>query len=290
MLAAGKGGFMTFARALACVLGVVLFPALAAGAASGPVYQAPQAYYLALGDSIAYGFQPAKAQARLPPSKFNTGYVDVFAARMRTLASGLQVVNYSCPGESTKTFIAGGCPGRGDVRGLHDTYRGAQLTAALAFLRAHSGEVGPITLTLWGNDLFEDFAPTCKGDLACIKSHARAGLARLSTRLTTIVNRLRTAAPTAEIILTGAWNFDVEQYAQADPLFRSIDATIARVAALGRARVAKMYPVFDPAGSLAVKKARICKLTFICTKGDPHPTDAGYRAMAAAFWSASGYR
>jgi hypothetical protein len=50
-----------------------------------------------------------------------------------------------------------------------------------------------------------------------------------------------------------------------------------------------MYPVFDPAGSLAVKKARICKLTFICTKGDPHPTDAGYRAMAGAFWAASGY-
>jgi lysophospholipase L1-like esterase len=208
---------------------------------------------------------------------------------MRTLASGLQVVNYACPGESTKTFIAGGCPGRGDVKGLHDTYKGAQLTAALVFLRAHSGKVGPITLTLWGNDLFEDFAPTCNGDLVCVKSHARAGLARLATRLTTIVSRLRTAAPTAEIILTGAWNFDVEQYAQADPLFRSIDATIARVAALGRARVAKMYPVFDPAGSLAVKKARICKLTFICTKGDPHPTDAGYRAMAGAFWAASGY-
>ncbi len=270
------------------VLGLVLLTALGASAASGPVYEAPQAYYLALGDSIAYGFQPAKARAGLPPSRFNTGYVDVFAARLRTIAPKLRVVNYACPGESTKTFIHGGCPGRGDVRGLHDAYKGAQLEAALAFLRAHRGQVSPITLTLWGNDVFELFAPACKGDLVCIRSHSSGGLARFASRLASIVGRLSAAAPQAEIILTGAWNFDVEHLAQTDPLFRSVDATIARVAA-GKARVARMYPVFDPAGSPASKRARICALTFICSKGDPHPTDAGYRAMAAAFLAASGY-
>ena len=36
---------------------------------------------------------------------------------------------------------------------LHDPFRGAQLKAALAFLKAHRGQVSPITLTLWGNDL-----------------------------------------------------------------------------------------------------------------------------------------
>jgi hypothetical protein len=71
-----------------------------------------------------------------------------------------------------------------------------------------------------------------------------------------------------------------------DPLFRSIDATIARVTAAGKARVAKMYSVFSPVGK---EKAPICALTFICSKGDPHPTDAGYRAMAAAFVAASRY-
>jgi len=60
----------------------------------------------------------------------------------------------------------------------------------------------------------------------------------------------------------------------------------ARAAAAGKARVAKMYPVFNPIGR---ERARICALTFICSKGDPHPTDAGYRAMAAAFFAASGY-
>jgi lysophospholipase L1-like esterase len=277
------------AKILTGILGLVLLTALGASAASGPVYRAPQAYYLALGDSMAYGIQPAKVSAGLPPSGFHTGYVDVFAARLRALAPKIRVVNYGCPGESTKTFVDGGCPWLAERKRLHDAFKGSQLEAALAFLRAHSGQVSPITLTLWGNDLFEEFSPACKGDLVCIRSHASAGLARFSSRLASIVNRLRAAAPKAEIILTGAWNFDVQHLLQTDPLFRSIDATIARVAAAEKARVAKMYPVFSPVGNPAGAKARICALTFICSKGDPHPTDAGYRARAAAFLAASGY-
>jgi hypothetical protein len=47
---------------------------LTAGAlGAGPAAAAPQAYYLALGDSIAYGFQPEKARKGLPPRGFNTG-------------------------------------------------------------------------------------------------------------------------------------------------------------------------------------------------------------------------
>jgi lysophospholipase L1-like esterase len=280
---------MKLAKILASLLGFVLVTAFAASAAPGPVYRAPQAYYLALGDSMAYGVQPAKVNAGLPPSGFRTGYVYVFAARLRALAPKIRVVNYGCPGESTKTFIHGGCPWLAERRRLHDAFKGTQLGAALAFLRAHRGQVSPITLTLWGNDVFDEFAPACKGDLGCIRSHARAGQARFASRLASIVGRLRTAAPKAEIILTGAWNFDVGHLAQSDPLFRSIDATIGRVAAARKARVAKMYPVFSPAGNPARAKARICALTFICSKGDPHPTDPGYRAMAAAFLAASGY-
>lgn len=273
------------AKLLAVVLGLVLLTALAASAAAGPVYQqAPQAYYLALGDSMAYGFQPTKANR--PPSGFHTGYVDVFAARLRALAPKIRVVNYGCPGESAKTFINGRCPWLAGGGRLHDAFKGNQLGAAVAFLGAHRGQVSPITLTLWGNDLFEDFAPACK-DLVCIRSRAKPGIARFKSRLATIVGRLRAAAPKAEIILTGAWNFDVEKFKQTDPLFRSIDATIARVAAAETARVAKMFPVINPVGN---PKGRICALTFICSKGDPHLTDAGYRAMAAAFLAASGYK
>jgi hypothetical protein len=60
--------------------------AATSGTSQRPVYQTPQSYYLALGDSVAYGFQPPKASAGLPPSVFDTGYVDLFAARLRALA------------------------------------------------------------------------------------------------------------------------------------------------------------------------------------------------------------
>jgi lysophospholipase L1-like esterase len=261
---------------------------LAVGAAAQPAVSSPRSYYLALGDSVAYGAQPAKMSAGLPPSGFNTGYVDVFAARLRTIAPKIRVVNYSCPGESTKSFVAGGCSGRGDVKGLHSSFKGAQLDAALAFLRAHPGQVSPITLTLWGND-FVEIADACKGDLACVQAHAPRAFAQLGSRLTSIVKQLRTAAPNAVIILTGAWNFIVDDLEHTDPLLRSVDATIARSAAAGKARFAKLFPVFNPQGTISRERARVCTLTFICSKDDVHPTDAGYRAIAAAVWAASGY-
>ena len=82
--------------------------------------------------------------------------------------------------------------------------------------------------------------------------------------------------------MTGAWNPEADKAPQADAVYRSLDAAIARTAAASHARVAKIFPPFKG-------KARLCKLTFFCTKGDPHPTDAGYRAMAAAFFAASRY-
>jgi lysophospholipase L1-like esterase len=279
----------TVQAVVVCAVSAAWLVPLTLGGTVGPVSSPPQSYYLALGDSIAYGFQPAKAKAGLPPSGFNTGYVDVFVARLRTIAPKIRVVNYGCPGESTKTFIHGGCSGRRDVKGLHDAFKGAQLDAALAFLRAHRGQVSPITLSLFGNDLFE-LLDACKGNFACARARAPRAFAQFASRLTSILKRLRAASPKAEIILTGGWNFNVANLRPTDPLFRSLDTTIGRVATGAKARFADTFPVFNPPGSIAREKARICALTFACSQGDPHPTDAGYRAIAAVVWTASGYK
>jgi lysophospholipase L1-like esterase len=239
----------------------------------------PRSYYLALGDSITYGFQPDKADGA-PPSAFDTGYVDVFAARLRKLSSKIQVVNYGCPGESTVTFTRGGCPWLAEGMKLHDAFRGSQLEAALLVPRAHPGQVSPITLALWGNDLLP---------LSEKGKRAPSAIASVGSRLKSILKRLRAAAPTAEIIVTGVWNPEVDQLKRAQPLYRSLDAAIARAAAPSRARVANTFAVFNPRASVRAQRARLCKLSFFCSKGDPHPTDAGYRAMADAFIAASGY-
>ena len=251
-------------------------------------HQGPRGYYLALGDSIAYGFQPTK-EPGTRASAFNTGYVDVFATRLRTLSPHIRVVNYGCPGESTVTFTRGGCPAFADGFKLHSAFRGAQLPAAVSFLRVHAGDVSPITVTLWGNDWLPLLLDKCKGKLACVRTRGPDAIASIGARLASILRRLRAAAPDAEIIVTGAWNPDPGQLAQFAPIYRSLNASIARAASGSGARVAKVLPVLNPPGTVAKQRARLCMLTFICSKGDPHPTDAGYRALANAFMTESGY-
>ena len=258
---------------------LVLSGAAAGGTAQRPVYQLPQSYYLALGDSMAYGFQPSKAKPGARASAFRTGYVDGFAAKLVKLSPGIRVVNYGCPGETTATFIRGGwnCDGAE----LHNAFRGSQLAAATAFLRAHRGEVSPITLTLWGNDVYP---LTRRG------KQARPAISAFAGHFSSILRQLRAAAPDAEIIVTGAWNPEADRIQKGQPLYRSVDAAITRAAAATGARVAEMFSVFDGAGDARAQQHRLCALTFYCSAGgDPHPTDAGYRAMAKAFLTASGY-
>jgi lysophospholipase L1-like esterase len=270
-----------FPMTVALVLSLPGAAALAKSAAPGPVYQPPQSYYLALGDSMAYGFQPTKAKAGARPSDFDTGYVDLFAARLRKLSPKIQVVNYGCPGESAVTFARGGCPALADGVKLHDAFRGSQLKAAQSFLRAHPGKVSPITVTLWGADLFP---------LSARGKRAPSAIASFATRFNSILRQLRAAAPKAEIIVTGAWNPEADRLAQTEPLYRSVDAAIRHAAAASRVRVANMFAALNGPGNVKAQKARLCSITFFCSaKGDPHPTDAGYRAMADAFMAASGY-
>jgi lysophospholipase L1-like esterase len=271
---------------LVVFVALVLVSGLLPGAATGT--STPRTYYLALGDSIAYGIQPTKAKPGAPPSAFRTGYVDVFAARLRKLAPQIEVVNYGCPGESTVTFVRGGCPAFADRIRLHDRFRGSQLQAALSFLRAHPGDVSPITLTLYGNDWLPVLLDTCRAGVECARKSAPNVTAAFASRLSGILRRLRAAAPTAEIIVTGAWNPDPESLQSLAAVYRSFEASIGRAAAPTRVRVARMIPVFNPPGSVRAQRGKLCALTFICSKGDPHPTDAGYRAMADAVMRAHG--
>jgi lysophospholipase L1-like esterase len=260
---------------------VVLAQTATGAGSQRPVYQPPRAYYLALGDSMAYGYQPTKAKPGARPADFDTGYVDVFAKRLRRLSPRLRVVNYGCPAESTVTFARGGCPALAEGVKLHDPHRGSQLEAAQSFLRAHPGQVSPITVTLWGGDLFP---------LSEQGKRARPAIAAFASRFTTILEQLRAAAPGAEIIVTGAWNLEPDKFARVEPLYRSVDAAIRRAAAASRARVADMFAALNGPGNVKSRRARLCSLTFTCSRKDPHPTDAGYRAMAKAFLTASGYQ
>lgn len=250
-------------------------------------FDPPKRYYLALGDSIAFGYQVARHVAGLPPAGFNTGYVDVFATRLRAIRPDLTVVNYGCPGETTTTFIVGGCLANNVGFPLHDAFSGAQLDAAVSFLRAHPGQVSPITLTLWGNDVRE-FANSCS-DLDCVANGAPALIASIANNLSIILGRLSAAAPDAEIVITGSWNSNLDILEMTDPLFKFLNESMAAVAAQQRVRFADPFPVFNPQGNLALEIQAHCTMTLLCTQQDSHPSDEGYRALAHLIFDASGY-
>jgi hypothetical protein len=71
---------------LACVLAIlaVVLGAASAAQASTPSSVPPKDYYLALGDSLAYGYQQAKFNSEYPnidPASFNTGATSTTSPR-----------------------------------------------------------------------------------------------------------------------------------------------------------------------------------------------------------------
>lgn len=253
-----------------------------------PRFNPPKQYYLGLGDSLAFGFQFVKFFANLPsepPSIFSTGYVDDLTAKLQVIRPDIGTIDFGCPGETTFTFIQGGCTYTAAGFQLHDSYTGPQLSAALAFLHAHPGQVSPITINIGINDV-NALRTLCGADPACYSEREPAVLRQIAANLTYILGQLRAAAPDAEIITFT--NYDVAFLL--DP--RLLEVTVAfndvvvSTAKASSVRVADVFGAFNN----APQPETICTLTFVCTPlQDAHPTDLGYGVIAQQIWFASDY-
>ena len=117
--------------------------------------------YLALGDSIPFGYNPTV----IPPAvdKY-IGYPEVIATATHLLQSK-KLVNASCPGETSGSFLVLGAPDLGCLDpgpqgqpgfkysvGLHTMYQGTQSDFALTQLSTNS-HINLVTLGIGGNDL-----------------------------------------------------------------------------------------------------------------------------------------
>src|SRR5256885_4104150 len=268
--------------ALVAALSLLVLAALPALAStSNPKFNPPKSFYLALGDSLAFGYQESKFIANFPtenPSAFVTGYVDDFASMLQRIDPAIETVNLGCPGETTSLFIAGGCPYTAAGFRLHRAYGGAQLHAAISFLKSHPGQVSPITIDLGAND-----ANSCGADQTCFAG----AIATVRQNMGVILSRLRAAAPGAEIIVMEYYN----PFAVLDPGTNAgaelLNSVLAGDAALVRGRTADAFTPFNLASDESVT---LCALTLFCTSlQDVHASDAGYLVIAQQFLSASGY-
>jgi len=278
---------------LVSILGATVWLAGSASPAAAANFNPPKHYYLALGDSLAFGAQLAKffkevGTGTYDPASFNTGYVDDFAAKMRAIDSTLETINLSCPGETTASYSAT-CIFKALGFTLHTNYPGSQESAALAFLRAHPGQVSPITIDLGLNDAQLPCAsPTFSVDVACFRAAMPAALQSVATNLPRILDELHTASPSSEIIVMTFYNPFFVVDPSTDTLVKSMNSEIAGLAAARKLRIADIFSAFNRTGD---ETSTLCALTLYCTPPlyDEHPSDAGYAVMAGRFWEASGY-
>src|SRR6201995_3095304 len=206
-------------RLLVCVAALAAFAILAIAPPAG----AKTTTYLALGDSLAYGYHQAQFNQELKekgfvnPANFNDGYVDDFAAVLKGVNPKLKVVNDGCPGETTDTFIKGSGVGPAYCAGgptgspfpkafLHHAFPGTQLEDALAV--AKEAGTGTITLDIGANDILQFLSHTCgfPATFSCSEAEVAAEIGHVVTNIGFILAQLRAAAPTAKIVFVSQYN------------------------------------------------------------------------------------
>jgi lysophospholipase L1-like esterase len=146
---------MFAARTAALALAVLaLVAAPAAAARRAPVTRGST--YLALGDSVPFGFQEASV---VPAPDYAharnfTGYPELVGQALH-----LHVANAACPGETSASLVNASAPSNGcedayrKNHPLHVRYKGSQLAYAVKFLKRHRG-TRLVTLMVGANDYF----------------------------------------------------------------------------------------------------------------------------------------
>ena len=273
-------------RPVAIIAAIAASLVSTASVSAGPQsFNQPKHYYLALGDSLAFGYQQAKFNAEaaagsVDAATFDTGYVDDFAAKLRAVKHPTRTVNFGCPGETTASYFSACAWNAALGLPLHNAYSGSQEAAALAFIGAHRNQVSPITLDLGANDTTPCLLSP---DPACVPN----ALARVGANLDRALGELRGAAPNAEIIVMAYYDPFAAVAPQSLAITGGLNQAIRTAAAAHGVRVAD---AFTPVNLAQPQPATLCALTLFCTAlHDIHASDAGYAVIAEQFWAVSGY-
>jgi lysophospholipase L1-like esterase len=237
----------------------------------------PKPYYLALGDSLAFGFQP--------DLNFASGYSDDFYQHLQSHGTR-EMANLACPGETSTTMINGGCP----YAFLQKyAYTGSQLQAALDYLAQHRGQVSPVTFDIGAGDLLSAFdVHTCSLDITTFN----AGLVTLDSNLTqSILPRLHNA-----LMVNGTVTGDLVMINYYDAFENVCPNSLHYVQIVNQhlARDVRGYgfilDVFSAFGGARVTNPTLCTFTWMCSAfHDIHPSNQGYSVIAQAIEKGIGY-
>jgi len=213
--------------------------------------------------------------------------------------ANLVVVNFGCGGATSTSILQQvGCDPMATSLGGQTYPTQTQEQAAIAFINAHHGQIGLITISIGGNDF--DACVNSNDAIGCVST----SMPQMKTNITTLASDLRAAAgPTVPMIATTYPDVVLGMYVTTPPnpgfanlsliAFKSIinpdmvqaytpsnvsfiDVTTATGAYTPLKKTTKLAPY----GKIPVAVATVCKLTWFCERKDIHPKTAGYTFIA----------
>ena len=146
--------------------------------------------YLALGDSVSFGFITNAGFEYVNPENF-IGFPDYVGQTLK-----LHTSNAACPGETSGSFLSSTAPDDGchlyrSQVPLHVSYISTQLDFAVSFLKSYP-ETKLVSIGLGANDVLL-LRTQCANDPACIALELPQVLAAVETNVATILSDLRAA-------------------------------------------------------------------------------------------------
>jgi lysophospholipase L1-like esterase len=210
---------------------------LSAQGASGP-------RYLALGDSVTFGFITQAGFEYVNANNF-IGFPTYAGQHAK-----LNFINAACPGETTGSLLSPAAPDDGcrefRLAGaqLHVSYNSTQLAYALEFLKSHR-ETRLVSVGLGANDVLL-LRTACQGDPTCIGTELPTVLAGVSANMETILSDLRATGFTGTIIVVNYYSVDYSDPTET-ALTSALNDALAAAAAQAGGVVADVFTAFQTA-------------------------------------------
>ena len=236
--------------------------------------------YLALGDSVSFGYITQAGFQYRNPDNF-VGFPAYVG-----LALGKTVTNAACPGETTAGFISAtgadnGCRPYKANYPLHTSYTGTQLAFATAFLNSHRN-TKLVTVQLGANDAFI-LENQCAGSQACIAAGLPTLLATISSNMDTIFKAIDSTHFHGRLIVVNYYSLDYSD-AAGTALITLLNQAITSHARADGAIVADAFTAFAHAAAAAAGKTCAAGL-LNTTPGnqmtcDVHPSQSGAELLA----------
>jgi lysophospholipase L1-like esterase len=267
---------------------LVVCPLVVAASAAMPSESSSRPY-LALGDSVVFGFINNAGFEYVNPANF-IGFPDYAARALR-----LTDFNAACPGETSGSFLSATAPDNGcrffrsQGAPLHVPYSGTQSSFALAFLATHR-QTRLVTVMLGANDV-ELLETTCAGDPTCVANGLPQVLAAVTQNIATILGQIRGTGYKGVIIVENYYSLDYTNPTTTETTVLLNQAVSAPAATFG-AVLADVFSAFQLAASNPFAGGNTCKAgllnasamnQFVC---DTHPSQSGQQLIAQAVESA----